>query len=384
MNPYTYIEYALQSIVADCIPYETEYWHFIDEPRWRIHDGPPEEDNIQRARLCGKTSYYDYKNKCWKYYTDIIPDSNMQNSHNRGFKRILSHVVDHSFEPVLIELDKKFWDFKYFFNRSYPYAECKHYQGWLDFPMFVLHSEYNSWDISQLQGMGYKTVYWFAHAFLCSEHYFRPYKNLEIVKNYRARPLLYPWVCANRLIRKHRTDFLEMLDLSAGAYSLMNPDPNGKQYTGPVPANSFDDHHNSSATIEITNLNPWNTSFLHIVNETVWQDKIHFTEKIFKPIVSHQPFVVLQAPGSLNYLHKYGFKTFNYWWDESYDGIQDPVERMRAIADIVNWIGKLPLTKLETMRREMSGILEYNYNHFYERIPDIVLDELRVNLKNAV
>ena len=71
MNPYTYIEYALQSIVADCIPYETEYWHFIDEPRWRIHDGPPEEDNIQRARLCGKTSYYDYKNKCWKYTSDI-------------------------------------------------------------------------------------------------------------------------------------------------------------------------------------------------------------------------------------------------------------------------------------------------------------------------
>jgi hypothetical protein len=123
---------------------------------------------------------------------------------------------------------------------------------------------------------------------------------------------------------------------------------------------------------------------LHIVNETVWQDKIHFTEKIFKPIVSHQPFVVLQAPGSLSYLHKYGFKTFSYWWDESYDGIQDPVERMQAIADIVNWIGKLPLTKLEKMRREMSGILEYNYNHFYERIPDIVLDELRVNLKNAV
>ena len=32
----------------------------------------------------------------------------------------------------------------------------------------------------------------------------------------------------------------------------------------------------------------------------------------------------------------------------------------------------------------MKHILEYNYNHFYNNIPEIVLDELRVNLENAV
>ena len=63
MNPYTYIEYALQSIIAESIPYEVEYWHFINEPRW---DPTKEYDNIQRARLCGKTSFYDYKNKSWQ------------------------------------------------------------------------------------------------------------------------------------------------------------------------------------------------------------------------------------------------------------------------------------------------------------------------------
>ena len=46
MNPYTYIEYALQSIIAESIPYEVEYWHFINEPRW---DPTKEYDNIQRA-----------------------------------------------------------------------------------------------------------------------------------------------------------------------------------------------------------------------------------------------------------------------------------------------------------------------------------------------
>ena len=50
MNPYTYIEYALQSIIAESIPYEVEYWHFVDEPRWNFE---AECDNIQRARVCG-------------------------------------------------------------------------------------------------------------------------------------------------------------------------------------------------------------------------------------------------------------------------------------------------------------------------------------------
>ena len=112
----------------------------------------------------------------------------------------------------------------------------------------------------------------------------------------------------------------------------------------------------------------------------IWQDKIHFTEKIFKPIVLHQPFVVLQAPHSLEYLHSYGFKSFNKWWDESYDTIEDPAERMQAIADIVNWIGSKSLSKLETMRTEMAAILEHNFRHFYENIPAICIEELKANL----
>ena len=373
MNPYTYIEYALQSIIAESIPYEVEYWHFVDEPRWNFE---AECDNIQRARLCGKTSFYDYKNKSWQTYTESD-----NTSHNRGFKRILSHVIDHSFEPVLSELDRKFWHFDYFYNRAYPWKECKHYTGYEDFPMYVLHSEQSSKDVDQLQAWGYNTVYWFSHALLCSSYYFKPYEHLELVKNYLARPLLSPWICANRLTRKHRTDFLELIDVSLGEYSLLNPDPLGVEYTGPVSARSFDEHSNHSAEINITNLTPWNTSFLHVVNETVWQDKIHFTEKIFKPIVMHQPFVVLQAPGSLEYLKGYGFKTFADWWDESYDAIEDPQQRMQAVADIVNWITTQDINK---MRHSMKHVLEYNYDHFYNNIPEIVLDELRVNLENAV
>ena len=196
-----------------------------------------------------------------------------------------------------------------------------------------------------------------------------------------ARPIEYKWFSANRLLRSHRTDLLEQLDLSKGCYSLANPDPNGLTYTGPVPAHSFDNHGNDSAEICIDKLTPWNTSFLHVVNETVWQDKIHFTEKIFKPIVMHQPFVVVQAPGSLKYLQSYGFKTFGDWWDESYDDIDDPTQRLHAIAKIINDIGGKDISELEKLRMEMAGVLEHNFHHFYENIPAIVLGELENNIR---
>jgi hypothetical protein len=274
-----------------------------------------------------------------------------------------ANFIDHSFEPLNVNLDKDFWD-------SVKQQPVKN---------IILHSEKNSNDLHEI---GLPAIHWFSHAYICSEIYFKHYNKLNMVTDYKSRPIRSPWISANRLLRKHRTDFLELLDLDKGFYSFLNPDPNGQTYDGPVPARSFDDHGNDSAEIKVNDLTPWNTSFLHIVNETVWQDKIHFTEKVFKPVVLHQPFVVLQAPGSLAYLRSYGFKTFGDWWDESYDTIENPDQRMQAIADIVNAIGSKSIEELETMRMEMASVLEHNFRHFYENIPAICLDELCKGIAN--
>jgi hypothetical protein len=270
------------------------------------------------------------------------------------------NFVNHSFEPLDLSLDKDFWN-------SVKQQPIKH---------VILHSEKNSEDLRKIQLPG---VHWFSHAYICSEFYFKHYNKLNMVTDYKSRPIRSPWISANRLLRDYRIEFLNKIDYTQGEYSLLEQDATGRTLWGNVPARSFDNHGNDSAEIKVNDLTAWNTSFLHIVNETVWQDKIHFTEKVFKPIVLHQPFVVLQAPGSLEYLRSYGFKTFGDWWDESYDTIEDPQLRMQAIADIVNWI---PSQDLYRMRNEMSGILEHNFRHFYENIPDICLDELRKGITN--
>ena len=388
MKPYKHIKFILQPIIRDALQVDFMHYDFGLDPRFKLHDSIPKEyledpwgwrDN--KGSTKGFEKYhninYDYANYSWYDYFDN--EWKTQGEHEIVFPSI----IDHSFEPIWYELDIALWDRKYACLHPWPVWDKKIATEWRflqvkDLPIYVLHSEHNSADIQKLDSLGYNTVHWFSHAFLCSEYYFKMYSKLDIVKNYTARPIQSPWICANRLLRQHRTDFLEMLDLSKGCYSLLNPDPNGLTYTGPVPTHSFDCHKNHSSEINVEELTPWNTSFLHIVSETVWQEKIHFTEKVFKPVVLHQPFVVLQAPGSLTYLRSYGFKTFGAWWDESYDSIKDPQERMQAIADIVNWIGAKSVDELETMRMEMAGVLEHNFSHFYEKLPAICLNELSV------
>ena len=80
--------------------------------------------------------------------------------------------------------------------------------------------------------------------------------------------------------------------------------------------------------------------------------------------------------GSLKYLQDYGFKTFDTWWDEEYDTIEDTTQRMHAVADIANRVGQLGNTLLELMREEMQEVLNHNYNWFYNGFGPLCWSEL--------
>lgn len=127
-------------------------------------------------------------------------------------------------------------------------------------------------------------------------------------------------------------------------------------------------------------------SFMQVVTETCfWDDKFHLTEKIFKPIVAKQPFILLGCAHNLRYLQSYGFKTFDHWWDESYDQIEDPIERLNAAIDIIEKICAREHSYLENLLLEMQEVLDYNFNLFYDKLfVKTTWDKLKVNLYNAV
>ena len=106
-------------------------------------------------------------------------------------------------------------------------------------------------------------------------------------------------------------------------------------------------------------------SFVFLVTETCYfQNKTHLTEKIFKPIVLKMPFVLVGCANNLAYLRSYGFKTFGDFWDESYDTIFDPMERLKAIVKILKDISTMSVAEQQAMLVKMQPILDHNYNLF--------------------
>lgn len=123
-------------------------------------------------------------------------------------------------------------------------------------------------------------------------------------------------------------------------------------------------------------------AFWHIVTETVfYYNKLHLTEKIFKPIVSKQPFMLLAAPGNLAYLRSYGFKTFEGIIDESYDTIQDNDQRTEAVVAQIAWYCALTVEEKQTVIEAIAPIVEYNFHHFYGEFKHKITRELIDNCK---
>lgn len=123
----------------------------------------------------------------------------------------------------------------------------------------------------------------------------------------------------------------------------------------------------------------------NVVSETIFYDeKLHLTEKIFKPIACRRPFIIVGAVNNLEYLRSYGFQTFDQWIDESYDKEPDPDKRITMIVTELAKLSKLNQNQLRDMHQEMKPVLEYNFEHFYNNFKNIIVDELLENFKTCI
>ena len=59
-------------------------------------------------------------------------------------------------------------------------------------------------------------------------------------------------------------------------------------------------------------------------------------------------------------LKELGFKTFDKWWDESYDEIEHESKRLTAIKELILNINSWSDEKCEQIYREMIPILKHN------------------------
>lgn len=109
--------------------------------------------------------------------------------------------------------------------------------------------------------------------------------------------------------------------------------------------------------------------FLYLVTETLVDDYTLFiTEKTFKPLAMGVPFIVLGNINTLKTIKEMGYKTFDKWWDESYDGEIDINRRIERIINILKDYSTKSPEELKIIRDEMSPILEHNKNIFTKRV----------------
>ena len=119
-------------------------------------------------------------------------------------------------------------------------------------------------------------------------------------------------------------------------------------------------------------------SLLYLVTETVATgQRLHLTEKTFKPICLRMPFIILGTQGSLKYLRSYGFKTFGDHWDESYDNESDDIIRIEKISRLLQYLNSLSIKQKQKLFNDLNDIINYNYHHFYNgNFEEILWQEL--------
>ena len=125
---------------------------------------------------------------------------------------------------------------------------------------------------------------------------------------------------------------------------------------------------------------------IHLVAETLFdQSKIHVTEKVFKPMVMKQPFILFATPGTLDYLKGYGFRTFDSVWDESYDNEKNPTIRMEKVVKLVTDLYQKTDSEFKDLMDQCQEIIDHNQQHFFSQsFENQLLDELHSNMQIAL
>ncbi len=105
---------------------------------------------------------------------------------------------------------------------------------------------------------------------------------------------------------------------------------------------------------------------ISIVTETIFSNsllEVCLTEKIFKPIAYRHVFLVTASPGTLFELRRLGYETFGGIFDESYDEICDPKERLIEIFRVIDQLSKDWVDRGDEIFAPLQDILTHNWNN---------------------
>ena len=130
----------------------------------------------------------------------------------------------------------------------------------------------------------------------------------------------------------------------------------------------------------------FDNSYYSIVTETYFYEdpqrdglsseiipSMFFTEKMYKPISMHHPFILVSRANSLKWLKKLGFKTFSPYINESYDDEMDDNARMNLIVAEVQRLNQFTDEEWLVWQQNVKSIVDHNFQLY------ITLDDFSFN-----
>jgi hypothetical protein len=328
---------------------------------------------------------------------------------NYGNDHIHEHNYIFFFDQEPIHLDIHFETFnkvRYYnldithnMNLAYPWRDGKIREAG-----YLVTSEKNSEVVKRICIMNqWKPLYYFFHGWAALDWY-RGYDRTFLIQPWTERTIVKTFVAPNRIIagkRQHRLEMLyhifknrmshnhvscpavcpaENISVLDAVASLKTkyPDIESVFSAESLPMNFAGETDHPMHSCWLSLFNECAESLLYLVTETVAEgQRLHLTEKTFKPIALGMPFVIVGTRGSLEYLRSYGFRTFEGIWDESYDLAEDDV-RIERIASLLRSLDELPSAAKQELFESAYEVIEHNWNHFYNGGFEAVLwDELK-------
>lgn len=320
-------------------------------------------------------------------------------------------MICHDQEPLKYDLYNEsdfwpFWNKVVVSNAAIEIKKRMHLRSMTLYPFnaydltMLCHSEKNSKQLSIYQDNGFVGVYWWSHGIIAQDWFrFAQHDPLLIKQDIKHDFLIYNRAWSGT--REYRLKFVEELlnqDLLPYCKTTFSTTDNNVVYTDHQYSNPqfkierIDiEHHimpnntNAESSADYVSTD-YQTSAVEVVLETLFDDqRWHLTEKSLRPIACGRPFILAATPGSLQYLRSYGIKTFDGLIDESYDNIQDPVQRIEAIVKEMKRIAMLPQTQKKVLWNQLYEISKQNQVLFFS--PDwnkTITQELKQNIDNAL
>jgi hypothetical protein len=262
----------------------------------------------------------------------------------------------------------------------------------------LLHSEQRSQNVNKYKENVFILVYYWCHAVIALD-WFRYAQHVKQKKQIIKKFLIYNRAWSGT--REYRLKFVDLLvqynlhNSCRIGFNQIEPELNISYHdytfknTAWKPINQLENYYQSNTTPSHASadfdLIDYESTEFEIVLETLFDDdRLHLTEKTLRPIATGQPFLLVATHGSLVYLKKYGFKTFESVFDESYDTIEDPVARLDAVVKLMKAINEWTADEHKERMLKISEIVKYNRDYFFsDEFFDLIIAELKDNLTAA-